>query len=125
MASPPAPRNALAVMWTDPSTAAASQSSSRGGPSRRCSLPMWPVLRMRASSCASLPPGRRTGAISVFCGLHVLRYDLDRPLQLVGGAEFDDLRTGVQHGRVAGRHVVGVAGLERLLTVSALEGHLA
>ena len=42
-------------------------------------------------------------------------------LQLLGGAELDDLGAGVEHRGVTGGDVVGVAGLECLLAGGGLE----
>ena len=47
--------------------------------------------------------------------------DLDRPLEFVGRAELNDFRAGVEHGGVAGRGVIRVAGFEGLVAVVVLD----
>ena len=63
------------------------------------------------SGHAQTVPGSAVGR------LHVLRDHLHRAVHLFRGAELDDLRAGVQHRRMAGRHVISVTGLKRLVTV--------
>ena len=77
------------------------------------------------STNATSPSRRRRASRESAHGLHVLLDDRERLLQLVGGAELDDLGARVQDRRVARADVVGVAGLERLLAVGGLERDLA
>src|SRR3954452_24698140 len=48
---------------------------------------------------------------------HVPGHGLKRTAEVLGWAELDHLRAGVQDGRVPGADVVGIAGLEDLLAV--------
>ena len=70
----------------------------------------------RQAACARQQSGRAAaGKTSLRRRLHVLLDDLHCLRQFLCRTELDDFRTGIDVGRVAGRHVVGVAGLERLL----------
>ena len=88
---------------------------------RRGAGSRFPTTSAMACSCGRSPP--RSDPRRIARRAEVLHHHRDRLLQDVGGAELDELGTGVVDGRVAGRRVVGVAGRVRLLVVGEPERH--